>query len=173
MWLASVALRDSAGEIIGTENWTPDMWRYAEMTLKTTALGGVGDRERERFFRMCITACLHRGLTPREMRKLPQWWHAATAIDIAGGPVEILWAHGVADIPSTRPCENMGRAPIDTSGHRPDLWLPVDCGECLPCRARAAAESAPACVTRVGQARANRGQYFAAHGPLTRSHNGL
>lgn len=131
-----MALRDSAGNLIGTAEWTPEMWRYAEMTLKSTVLAGVGDRSRERFFRMCITACLHRGLTPQELRRLPAWWHEAPAIDIAGGPLEIIWAHGVPDIPSARPCENPGRRAIHPK--RLDLWLPMDCGQCGPCMARRA-----------------------------------
>lgn len=146
MWLASAVLRDDNGEIVATVRWTADMWRYAEMTLKSTVLAGVGDRSRERFFRMNITACLHRGVTPQELRRLPAWWHAATAVDLAGGPIEVLWSHGLPRTLSAEPCAHPGRRPIDPRGRRPDLWIPVDCGRCLSCQARIVAETSSGCV---------------------------
>jgi hypothetical protein len=109
------------------------MWKHAEECLRFDALGGIGDQTRERFFRMCITACLHRGIRPDELASIPKWWHDAEAIDIAGGPVEVLWQKGVPEIPSAMPCHNPGRQIIGT---RLDLWVPVDCGECEPCIAR-------------------------------------
>jgi len=110
------------------------MWRYAEATLRKTVLGGAGDPERERFFRMCITACLHRGVTQSELRRLPQWWHDAPAVDLAGGPLEVLWSKGVPDILSAQPCAQPCRKLLDP--RRPDLYLPLDCGTCPSCLAR-------------------------------------
>lgn len=112
------------------------MWRHAEEVLRTVALGGIGDESRERFFRMCITACLHRGVRADELALIPAWWHEADAVDIAGGPVEVLRSTGVPEIPSAMPCRNSGRQALDP--FRSDLWIPVDCGACEPCRARQA-----------------------------------
>jgi hypothetical protein len=136
-----VALRDRAGEIVATEKWSPGMYSYAEKTLRNDVLGGLGDPKRERTFRMCITLCIHRGLGPRELRRLPRWWHEAPARDMAGGPLEIISSRGVPDIASARPCINPVRRPIDP--RRPDLYLPMDCERCEPCRARKALEREP------------------------------
>ena len=87
----------------------------------------------ERFNGDVTTACLHRGIRADELERIPKWWHEAEAIDIAGGPVELLWSKGVPEIPSAMPCHNPGKQII---GARLDLWFPVDCGECEPCVAR-------------------------------------
>lgn len=118
------------------------MWKHAEECLRFDALGGIGDQSRERFFRMCITACLHRGIRDDELRLIPAWWHDAEAVDIAGGPVEVLWSKGVPEIASAMPCHNPGKRLLDP--FRPDLWFPVDCGECEPCVARANVRSCAA-----------------------------
>lgn len=157
MWLASVALRDSAGEIIGNATWTPEMWRYAEMTLTSTVLGGVGDRRRERLFRMNITLCLHRGVTPQELRRLPAWWHEADAVNLAGGPIEVLWSRGLPRTLSAEPCDNPTHRTLPPNGRqpRPDLWVPEDCGRCPSCVARIAAQAAPGCALQPRQEIAN------------------
>ena len=134
MWLASVSLRDQRGRIIGTADWTRKMWKHAEDCLRFDALGGIGDQSRERFFRMCITACLHRGVRNDELALIPTWWHEAEAIDIAGGPVEVLSSQGVPEIASAMPCKDPGHRPLVPG--RLDLWFPIDCGECEPCLAR-------------------------------------
>ncbi len=135
MWLASVSLRDRRGDIIGTAKWSPRQWKHAEWLLKNVALKNAGDESRERMFRMCITACLHRGIRDDELDQIPQWWFDAEAIDIAGGPIEILYAKGVPDIESAKPCHHPRKQLIDL--RRTDLYFPRDCGECPPCVARA------------------------------------
>lgn len=133
VWLASLSRRDRRGNIITTDRWTPAVLDAAQAHLDFL-LDGLGDPGRQRSFRMCITLCRHRALTDLEHDALPDYWHAEPARDIAGGPVEVLWARGIDDTPGVRPCEHPSRQPI-----RRDLWLPVDCGSCPPCLARAAA----------------------------------
>lgn len=139
VWLASASLRNRQGRTVTTGRWTPEQFATMEAGLDTL-LAGVGDPEREREFRMNVTLCRHRALTQAEHDALPPEWHAQPAVDIAGGPVETLWSHGVPDTVATRPCENPVRVPLG------DTWFPGDCGECDPCRARAAgADGACAC----------------------------
>jgi hypothetical protein len=139
VWLASVSLRDKRGQIVGTSNWTPRQWRYAEDVLKNYALRDAGDERRERMFRMCVTACLHRGIRDDELQLIDQWWFDADAVDLAGGPIEIIYSKGVADVESAKPCWNPRKQLIDL--RRTDLYLPVDCGECPPCQARTSART--------------------------------
>jgi hypothetical protein len=134
VWLASVSLRDSRDNIIGTSKWTPRHWQHARKLLSDVVLNGCGDLERERMFRMCITLCLHRGLRPDELASIPDWWHQARATDLAGGPLEIIYSKGISDIESAKPCHNPRQQLIDM--RRLDLWLPLDCGQCPPCVAR-------------------------------------
>ena len=98
-------------------------------------IGPAGNPARERLFRMNVTLCLHRACTPEEVGALPAWFHEQPATDLAGGPVEVLW-ESEAGAETTKPCHN----PIRQSfGYvDPLLWLPLDCGQCPPCRARAA-----------------------------------
>jgi len=106
-------------------------------------LGGVGDSEHEREFRMCITLCRHRALTDTEYEALPDWWHVADAVDIAGGPVEVRWSRNVPETPAIQPCVAPGKIKIGDG-----LWLPEDCGECEPCRARATCHSLAGAAVR-------------------------
>lgn len=137
VWLASLSLRDRFGIIAGTATWSPTRIRKMHAALEDV-LSGVGDVNAQRLFRMNVTLCLHRALTLDEEAGLSQDFCDATPIDIAGGPVEVLWEN-VPSRPSTRPCEAPGRQYAIVS--RPDLWLPADCGQCEPCRARAGLES--------------------------------
>lgn len=132
MWLCSVSQLDRNG-IKGTAEWSPDEFAMAER-LAHSALSGVGDEGRERAFRMNITFCIHRSVNATEKAKLPHEWTCATG-GLAGGPVEILWSRGIAHKPASMPCVKPIRQVIDT--YRPDLWVPVDCGGCEPCKARA------------------------------------
>ena len=130
MWLASASLRGRDGKIVGTERWTPEMFDRVSAGLDVL-LDGVGDVDRQREFRMCITLCRHRALTEGEFKLLPVWWHDAPAVDIAGGPVEVRWHRGIPERPSTQPCVAPGKERLSVG-----LWLPVDCGRCEPCLAR-------------------------------------
>ena len=95
-------------------------------------LRGVGDKRWGRFFRMNLTYCLHRGLSDDEIAGLPELWHMQRARDIDGGPVEVFWSRGVAEgAISAEPCVAPQRQYIT-----PEIWLPIDCGECPPCLAR-------------------------------------
>lgn len=143
MWLASASLRDRHGKIRPAKDWDRDTIERVSQTLDI-ALNGVGDVEHEREFRMCITLCRHRALTQDEYDQLPEWWHEADAVDLAGGPVEVLWSKNVPETQGTLPCHNPTREHIS-----PGLWLPFDCGECPPCKARAEVRSLPgAKITR-------------------------
>lgn len=95
---------------------------------------GVGDVSRQRLFRMNVGMCLHRAATGAEVATAPEWFHTSSACGLAGGPVEVLWEN-VPGRPSTKPCEQPTRVTVIPG--RPDLWVPVDCEQCGPCRARA------------------------------------
>jgi len=135
VWLASISLWDRRDKQIGTDKWTERQWRHAHK-LADQALEDAGEPSRERRFRMRGTLCVHRAIRPDELGQIPSWWHAADAIDIAGGPIEVLSERGIAHVESAQPCHNHGRHVINP--RRPDLYVPVDCGECPPCRARQA-----------------------------------
>lgn len=102
-------------------------------------LEGVGDEKRQRLFRMCVTTCIHRAVTPAEEVSLPESFHSGEAIDIAGGPVEIL-EESEPGLPSTRPCMNPTMVSLDDmlghAGRIRGAKFAQDCGECEPCRAR-------------------------------------
>ncbi len=143
VWLASASLRDRHGTIRPAKDWDPETTARVSATLDV-ALEGVGDADHEREFRMCITLCRHRALTQEEFEQLPDWWHEADAVDLAGGPVEVLWSRNVPETAGTQPCEHPDKQHIGGG-----LWLPFDCGQCSPCRARAEVRSMPgAKITR-------------------------
>jgi hypothetical protein len=130
VWLASVSRRDSAGKIKPTGTWTKAD-RAAGLNWLRALLGGVGDPRHERCFRMNITLCFHRALTTAEEARIGP----GCAVHLAGGPIEVLWQKGCSDSPTTLPCRAPVRHQIDAGDDR--LWVPLDCGECEPCRARA------------------------------------
>lgn len=138
VWLASASLRDPYGRVRPAKDWDEDTTASVSEGLDAI-LSGVGDPDHEREFVMCVTLCRHRALTDDEYARLPGWWHEADAVDIAGGPVRVRWTKGVPRTPATEPCEHPGKAPLSGS-----LWLPVDCGTCPSCIARAT------CRTRAG-----------------------
>lgn len=141
MWLASVSRRDRTGAIVPASTWGLGVRNKAEKIL-LEVLRGVGDRSRERLFRMNITLCLHRGMTEKEEDGLPEWWHDACAVDPAGGGVEIFRSRGTSDRPSVMPCLRPTRTyPPGCTDER--LWIPIDCGECEPCRDRILVREAP------------------------------
>lgn len=136
VWLASVSHESkTTDKFLATE-------RAEAKALLLRVLDGVGNPKRQRFFRMCVTTCLQRAVTDEELARLPQSFHEAEAIDIAGGPVEIL-EETTPGLPSTRPCE----APIwmdlnemlGVRGRFPGAKFPGPCGACGPCVARARA----------------------------------
>lgn len=136
VWLASYSLRNKKGMLVTTDLFDAVQRRRARDVL-LQALAGVGDVNRFRLFRMQVTTCLHRALTDEERDAIcacplgrPRY--------IAGLPVEIIEERGVPDIPSTRPCLTPSRRPLDPKNAR--AWLPVGCGTCEPCRARAEIE---------------------------------
>lgn len=138
VWLVSGSLRDFFGRLIPSARWTPADTAILEATL-LTALDGVGDRTRERFFRMPVTACIHRQLTADEEAGLRAEWHHAPAVHLAGGPLEIL-RETVPGAASTKPCRDPGRKAVP--GQRdPDLFLLQDCGTCESCAARTQMDS--------------------------------
>jgi hypothetical protein len=133
VWLASLSVTDDRG-LIPTDRWGPARREWGDELL-TMLLGDLGDTTRERSFRMCATLCRHRALAAAEVEHLPREWHEAPAEHLAGGSLEILW-ETVPGAPSTRPCVDPTRIPVGDGR----LYLPGDCGECEPCRARAAIE---------------------------------
>lgn len=137
VWLASFSQRFLNGVIIATGSYSR-MTREVATEILRGVVDGVGNPHRERLFRMNVTLCLHRALTDEEVKGLPADFHAAEAIHIAGGPVEVLWENVPARA-STRPCTSPTRLYLTWS--RRDLWIPEDCGRCAPCQARAAISS--------------------------------
>src|SRR6266536_854297 len=134
VWLASLSRRSPlTGRPVATGLWVDQTRQEAIATLRQV-LGPAGNRERERIFRMNVTMCIHRALTDDELMALPAYFHEAEATDLAGGPIEILW-ESEAGQASTQPCH----APIrqDLGYGDPLLWVPLDCGQCPPCLARA------------------------------------
>lgn len=132
MWLSSVSIaRD--GVTVCAGKMREEERRLVEETLSYVTRN-IGDDSRRRLFRMNLTTCLHKGLTEQEEAGLPAWFNTAEPIDIAGGPVEVLWENVKGKL-STRPCKAPTKQLI--SPERPDLWFPVDCGLCEPCKARA------------------------------------
>lgn len=131
MWLASISKRRGNGLIHPARDFSTAERREAYQRLKRT-LEGVGDERFGRHFRMCVTQCLHRGLSDQEIALLPEDWKSLPAIDVAGAPVEIFWQKGVPeDCVSARPCFDPGKQFLDD-----DLYTPLDCGDCPPCEAR-------------------------------------
>lgn len=140
MWLCSVSHGSQDIGTIGTADWSRRHFEMAQR-LAHAALWGVGDPLQERAFRMNITFCIHRAANEVEQRKLAlQNWGDAPG-GLAGGPVEVLWSQGIPHRPAAMPCTNPEHVVIDRK--RPDLWVPGDCGECDPCKARAAIAERP------------------------------
>jgi hypothetical protein len=134
VWLASISLRDEAHRIRAVPRWSKFERMDAEDRLREL-LEPVGDTTRERLFRMNVTLCLHKAATDEEARRQPVWFRTHPAVALAGGPVEVLWEN-VTGALSTKPCRRPKKVPLDPVDRL--LWLPRDCGECPPCRARAA-----------------------------------
>jgi len=132
-------MRDSEGRIIPTGRWSSRQREKAERLIERL-LAPVGDQSREVAFRMNVTLCRHRGLTDHEEANLPSAFHAFRANDTAGASIELLWAEGVTG-EAIQPCEHPSREPIAGTDD-PDLWLPVPCEACGPCRARERARCA-------------------------------
>jgi hypothetical protein len=136
VWLASISRRSKLhpGKPLATGLWSPQL-RDESAALLRRLLGPAGNPARERLFRMNVTLCLHRACTDDEVAALPAYFHDDPPTGLAGGPIEVLWESepGAA---TTRPCENPTRTFMGTTD--PLLWVPLDCGACEPCRARAA-----------------------------------
>lgn len=133
VWLASVSHKSKT-----TDRWTAPERATAKAIL-LRVLQGVGDEARQRTFRMCVTLCMHRALSDAEQAALPACFHEADAIDIAGGPVEIV-DETEPGAPSTRPCENPTMVALaEVLGRRighMGATFAQDCGNCTPCIAR-------------------------------------
>ena len=133
MWLASIALWSRSREMIETSQWSPEQMKDCWEKLKRV-LHGLGDLDRQRLFRMKGTLCLHRAATDAELEELRHFapdFFEGKPDSLAGGPVEILW-ETVPGEASTKPCQN-----ITFQKHESGACLPVDCGKCESCRARA------------------------------------
>ena len=138
MWLASYSRQNRYG-FIATGTW-PEGRIQRGSDMLTRALAGVGDATKERLFRMNITLCLHRAARPEEVAELPEAWQKACT-GMAGGPVALIWSHGIPVVDSCKPCENPEHLVLYPE--REDLWIPVDCKRCPPCVARAKIENRP------------------------------
>jgi hypothetical protein len=134
VWLASVSRWISPVMPLAVPRWSRAVLDEAEQRLRD-ALLGVGNNQRERLFRMNVTLCLHRAATDAEVEQQPGWFHTSKACGLAGGPVEVLWEN-VPGSASTKPCEHPRKRQLNPGD--PLLWLPIDCGRCKPCKARAA-----------------------------------
>src|SRR5580765_4872742 len=121
VWLASISRRSPVrGGRLATPLWTPETMR-ASWALLRRLIGPAGDPSRERIFRMNVTVCLHRAASDDDLARVPDSFHTAEPIDLAGGPVEVLW-ESVPGAPSTRPCHAPEKIPLDRTN--PLLWLP-------------------------------------------------
>ena len=134
MWLASISRHNEDGTSHAARDYSQAERREAYQLLKK-ALQGVGDVRWGRSFRMCLTQCLHRGLSDKEISRLPAGWKDTPALHIAGAPVEVFWSRGVSKTNlSALPCREPGKEFIDADR---DIYIPVDCGFCSSCEARA------------------------------------
>jgi hypothetical protein len=144
VWLASASKRNRQGRIVPNTRWPSPEREKAKKLLRST-VEPSGDWTRWRMFRMQITYCLHVAVSDAEIGRLPVEWQSQSGTCLAGGPVEILASSGIPDQPSVLPCEHPTRVPLGgLTGsvlRDPDLWVPEDCGRCLPCRSRAAIEA--------------------------------
>jgi hypothetical protein len=135
VWLASLSRQSPlSGGRLATSIWSERLMSESTELLRRV-LGPAGNPARERVFRMQVTLCVHRALTPDEVDSLPAYFHEDPPVDIAGGPVEIIWENEPG-LPSTKPCHQPERISLDPRNRL--LWFPADCGACAPCRARAA-----------------------------------
>jgi len=132
VWLASISRRRPNSQVVYVPDWSPSQRREAERLL-ALVLRDAGDVSRERLFRMNVTLCLHRAATDDEVATAPSWFMTAPGCGLAGGPVEII-RETVPGGPSTRPCESPSLQRLDRSPHG---WIPIGCGLCAPCVARA------------------------------------
>ena len=138
VWLASLSRRNTrTGKILPTGQWGTERVANGHAMLRRV-LDGVGDPDQERLFRMNVTLCVHRALTMAETEALPVSFTTADPIDIAGGPVEVLWENIQGSL-STRPCTHPRKLMLDS--RQPEIWIPQDCTLCPPCKARAALPS--------------------------------
>lgn len=136
MWLVSVS-HSKAGEPVPTGEWVRDIPRYViAQDIIDRVLLGRGDEGKQRGFRMNLTLCRHRVLSAAEIDGLPESWKRVPPVDIAGGPVEVMFeTPDMPTTPATKPCENPGREFMD--GLDPArFWIPIDCGACTPCQHR-------------------------------------
>jgi hypothetical protein len=137
VWLASIGRVDRRnGRRIYVPEWTDRQLLDGVRQLRQV-LRGVGNTRRERLFRMNVTLCLHRAATDAEVALQPPWFLTANGCGLAGGPIEILeeTEPGTA---STKPCAHPRREVIDDTNRYG--WIPVDCGTCESCLARAACD---------------------------------
>lgn len=139
MWLASISLTNKRGKKVCTPSWRNMQWHYA-FALLDEATHGIGHPEHFRKFRMQITLCKHVPLREDEVAVLPSGWMETRGDSLAGGPVEAMETVGLPEgLVSVRSCEHPGKQML-TNQHglenNPQAWLPVDCGECPPCKAR-------------------------------------
>lgn len=134
VWLASISKWKKGPEVVPVEKWRAETLLVAEKRLEEV-LWGIGDQSRERCFRMNVTLCRHRALSKNEGAHVMGMWKAfgLPPRHMAGGPIEVLWMKGIKDTPSTRPCANPTRKPLDVKGN---VWMPIDCEECESCLAR-------------------------------------
>lgn len=139
VWLASLSRpsRNHGGRL-PTQLWSSDTVAESARLLRRV-IGPAGDPDRERLFRMNVTLCLHRACTDAELASAPDWFRQAEPIDLAGGPIAVLW-ESESGAPSTRPCDRPTQIPLDP--RHPLLWYPQDCGSCPSCRARLVAREA-------------------------------
>lgn len=131
MWLASISRRlGKSNDPHPAESYSARERQQAEILLHRV-LDGVGDERWGRHFRMCLTQCLHRGLSDAELERLSTG-ACTVGRGIAGAPLEVFWQRGVPDdCQSAKPCHAPGRDYLT-----PTIYLPRDCGTCVPCRAR-------------------------------------
>lgn len=136
MWLASISRRDPITKRPhNAKDWTERQRARADQILDVV-LRDVGDDTRERSFSMCLTHCRHRAVSDAELARLPESWACSRPRSLAGGPLVVHWTRGVTPTLSADPCDRVTLAPHPKFG----AMMPVECGFCPPCKARAIVE---------------------------------
>ena len=129
VWCASISRRGMTNRAVAPTKWS-EIQIYKAQQILDDVLFGVGDPQRARCLTTNGAMYVQRALVDEEIdsRMSPITQDAMLPL----GPLTIVWAKGLPDRASALPCE----APV----HRPMIArgpiFAVDCGECIPCRAR-------------------------------------
>ncbi len=130
VWACSYSCRRGL-QVLATEDYTTQERDEAERQMDK-AMRRVGDKTRQRCFRTGMVFFIERALNDLEIARLPKDWpHVLTVAPSI--PLEVLWST-VEECPSHQPCASPGWT---EHPEEPKLMIPVGCGVCSSCAARA------------------------------------